>query len=163
MHIKLIKKKLLFKDYKVKCAFGKKGISSVKKEGDNCTPRGIFRITALLYRKDRIKKITTHLKKIKIDKNMGWCDDPKSRDYNKIITYPFKFSSEKLYKKNNIYDIILVVDYNLKPIKKNKGSAIFLHIATKQYKPTEGCIAVSKRNIKNLINDLKKNSRLQIY
>lgn len=94
---------------------------------------------------------------------MGWCDDPKSRDYNKIITYPFKFSSEKLYKKNNIYDIILVVDYNLKPINKNKGSAIFLHIATKQYKPTQGCIAISKRNIKNLINDLKKNSRLQIY
>ena len=72
---------------------------------------------------------------------MGWCDDPKSKKYNKLIKLPFHISYEKLYKKENIYDIILVLNYNMNPIIKNKGSAIFIHVAKKNYKKTEGCIA----------------------
>ena len=76
MHIKLINKKLIFNKHKVKCAIGKKGIAMNKKEGDGCTPSGIFTFKNLFYRKDRIKKIKTNLKKVIITKNMGWCDDP---------------------------------------------------------------------------------------
>ena len=84
-----------------------------------------------MYRKDRIKKISTKLKKIVIKKNTGWCDDPNSKKYNKLVNYPINISHEKLYKRTSIYDIILVLDYNMTPVRKNKGSAIFIHVAKK--------------------------------
>ena len=77
---------------------------------------------------------------------MGWCDDPKSKCYNQLIKFPFKYSAEKLWLKKNVYDIIVVIDYNLSPIIKNKGSAIFLHI-TKKYEETKGCVAINLKNI----------------
>ena len=80
---------------------------------------------------------------------MGWCDDPKSKYYNQLIKFPFKYSAEKLWLKENSYDIILVIDYNLKPIIKYKGSAIFLHIQKKKYQATKGCIAISKKKYEN--------------
>ena len=113
-----------------------------KKEGDNITPKGTYKILNILYRKDRIPNIKTSLKKIAIKRNMGWCDDPKSKKYNMLISFPFSFKAEKLYKRRNIYDIVLVLDYNLKPVVKNKGSAIFTHIASKNYDKTAGCIAI---------------------
>ena len=78
---------------------------------------------------------------------MGWCDDPLSKRYNQLVRFPFSHKAEKLYKKENTYDIILVLNYNCNPIKKNKGSAIFIHIAKKKYKKTLGCIAISKKNL----------------
>jgi len=93
---------------------------------------------------------------------MGWCDDPSSKYYNKLIKFPFKYKAEKLYKKENIYDVIIVMNYNSKPIVKNKGSAIFLHVATRNYKPTQGCIAVSKKDIKTLISYIDKKTKLSI-
>ena len=62
---------------------------------------------------------------------MGWCDDIRSTKYNKLIKYPFKYSSEKLYRRDNIYDIIVVLNYNINPTIKNRGSAIFIHIQKK--------------------------------
>ena len=162
MHIKLKNKKLYFKDYKVKCAVGKRGISLSKKEGDGYTPKGNFRFKYLLYRKDRVPNIKSFLKKLIIKKNMGWCDDPKSNFYNKLIKFPFKYSAEKLYKKENIYDVILVINYNINPIVKNKGSAIFLHLARKNYKPTRGCIAISKKDMYLLLGLINKNSKIII-
>ena len=93
---------------------------------------------------------------------MGWCDDSRSKDYNKIIRLPFNFSHEKLYKKENIYDIILVLNYNMNPIVKNKGSAIFIHIAKKNYKKTKGCIALKKRDLLKIISKVKKNTQVKI-
>ena len=163
MHIKLINKKIIFNDYNVKCAIGKRGISKKKREGDSCTPKGSFKFKALFYRKDRVSSISSGLKKIVIKKNMGWCDDIRSKFYNKLITFPFNFSAEKLYLKNNTYDFILIMDYNLVPVKKNKGSAIFLHIAKKNYSPTKGCIAVSKKNMEFLIKKITTQSKISIY
>jgi len=162
MHIKLINKKLSFGKYKVKCAIGKRGIYIKKKEGDNVTPKGTFGFRGIFYRKDRVSKIKTKLKKFIIKKNMGWCDDPRSKYYNKLIRFPFRFSAEKLYIKKNIYDVILVLDYNFRPVVKYKGSAIFIHIASKNYSPTKGCVAISKRDIMNLISLMSKKSKLTI-
>ena len=162
MNIELKNKFLYFQKYKLRCSIGKRGISIEKKEGDKRTPKGEFRLKYILYRKDRVFDIQTTLKKIKIDKNMGWCDDPKSIYYNKIIKYPFKYRSEKLWRRDNIYDIIIIIDYNLKPVIKNKGSAIFLHIAKKNYQPTDGCIAVSKKNIKLLLSKINKKTKIKI-
>ncbi len=93
---------------------------------------------------------------------MGWCDDPISKDYNRLVKFPFKFSAEKLYRRDNIYDIILVLNYNLKPTIKNKGSAIFIHIAKRNYKFTRGCIAVSKKDLKKIVKQINKKTIIKI-
>ena len=152
---------LKYKKFKFRCALGKSGINNKIKEGDNVTPRGTYKAIKLFYRSDRISKIRTALKKIKIKKNMGWCDDPDSKFYNKQIKLPTLFSHEKLYRKDNIYDLIVVLDYNFKPVVKNKGSAIFIHI-TNKYKPTQGCIALAKDNLIKLLSLIKKNTKIKI-
>ena len=162
MDIILKKKILYFKDYKVKCAIGKRGITKNKFEGDKCTPRGRFKLKYVFYRKERNKDVHSKLKIIPIMKNFGWCDDIKSKYYNKLIKFPFKHRAEKLYIKENIYDIIIVLDYNLKPIKKNKGSAIFLHVAKRNFSPTLGCIAISKKNLIFLLSVINKRTFLKI-
>ena len=162
MHILINKKYLTYNQYKVKCAVGKRGISQKKREGDLITPVGRYRIKYVLYRKDRIKKIQTQLRKIIIRKNMGWCDDSRSKNYNKLINLPFNYSYEKLFKKENIYDIILVLDYNMRPVKKNKGSAIFIHIAKKNYKKTQGCIAIKKTELLKILKKIDINTKVKI-
>ena len=97
-----------------------------------------------------------------IKKNMGWCDDPASKNYNRMVNLPFRTSYERLFRKENIYDIILVLDYNMNPIKKNKGSAIFIHIAKKNYKKTEGCIAIKKIELLKIIKEIKINTKVKI-
>ena len=162
MHILVNKKYLTYKNYKVKCTTGKRGIGYKKKEGDQITPLGRYKIKYILYRKDRVKKIRSKIKTIVIRKNMGWCDDPKSKNYNKLIKLPSSFSFEKLYKKENIYDIILVLNYNMKPVIKNKGSAIFIHVAKKKFKKTEGCIALNKDFLLKFLKELKINTEIRI-
>ena len=93
---------LKFKNFKFRCALGKNGIKRKVKEGDNITPVGIFKITKIYYRQDKIKKVKTSIKKIKIKKNMGWCNDPQSNSYNQQIKLPSKFSCEKLYRNDQI-------------------------------------------------------------
>ena len=146
MHIFIKKKNLFINNYKVKCAIGKRGIDIKKKEGDQITPKGKFKIVKILYRKDRISNLKSKINKMPIDKSMGWCDDPKSKQYNKLINFPFKYSAEKLYRSDNIYDIILVLNFNIKPTRKNRGSAIFIHIAKRNYRHTEGCIGIYKKS-----------------
>ena len=162
MHILINKKYLTFNNYKVKCAVGKRGIGFKRKEGDFITPRGNYKIKYILYRKDRIKKLKTKIKKIVIKKNMGWCDDPQSKKYNKLIKLPFIYSFEKLYRKENIYDIILVLNYNMDPIIKNKGSAIFIHISKRNYKKTEGCVAVKKFDLLKVLGELNNKTKVKI-
>jgi L,D-peptidoglycan transpeptidase YkuD (ErfK/YbiS/YcfS/YnhG family) len=155
-------KYLKYKNFKFRCSLGKAGIKKKEREGDNITPRGIFKIICIYYRSDRIKKITTPLKKIKIKKTMGWCDDPRSSFYNKEIKLPNKFNYEKFYRKDNLYDIIVPLNYNTNPIIKNKGSAIFIHVADNNYKRTAGCIGMKKNNLIKLLSIIKKNTNVKI-
>ena len=93
---------------------------------------------------------------------MGWCDDPKSKYYNKLINLPFNYNYEELFKRENVYDVILVLDYNMKPIKKNKGSAIFIHVAKKNYNKTQGCIAIKKKELLKITKEIKTYTRVKI-
>ncbi len=93
---------------------------------------------------------------------MGWCDDQTSKSYNKLINLPFSASYEKLFKKENIYDIILVLDYNMNPIQKNKGSAIFIHVAKNNYRKTKGCVAIKKTELLKIIKEIKINTKVKI-
>ena len=160
----IVKKKgyLQYKNFKSPCALGKAGIGEKKVVGDNITPKGNFRIVKVYYRKDRIKKIHTKFKLIKIKKNMGWCNDINSKNYNQQIKLPTRFNHEKLYRKDSLYDIIVFINYNINPIVKNKGSAIFIHISKKNYKPTAGCIALKKNDLIKLLGLIKKNTKIYI-
>ena len=153
---------LKYKNFRFRCALGKAGIGKKKKEGDNITPKGLYKIVKIYYRKDRIKKISSKCESIKITKNIGWCDDPNSKKYNKIINLPTKYSYEKLYRKDNVYDLILVLNYNMNPVIKNKGSDIFIHITKKKYQPTQGCVALKKNNLLKLISKINKNIKIKI-
>ena len=153
---------LKYKNLKFRCALGKAGIGKKIKEGDNITPKGTYKIIKIYYRKDRIKELVSQIKLVQIKKNMGWCDDPKSKKYNQLIYLPTKYSHEKLYRRDNIYDLILVLNYNIKPIIKNKGSAIFIHIARKNYKKTAGCIALEKNNLIKLVLKIQKYTKIKI-
>ena len=155
MHILINKKYLTYNKYKVKCAIGKRGIGRKRKEGDLITPIGQYKIKYILYRKDRIKKLKSKIKKIIIKKDMGWCDDPNSKKYNRLINLPCNYNYEKLFKKGNLYDIVIVLNYNMNPIKKNKGSAIFIHVATKSFNKTKGCIAIKKRKLLEILEKVK--------
>jgi L,D-peptidoglycan transpeptidase YkuD (ErfK/YbiS/YcfS/YnhG family) len=153
---------LKYKDLKFRCSFGKAGIGKKEKEGDKITPKGTYKIVKIYYRNDRVKKIFSDFKLFKIKKNMGWCDDPKSKKYNRLVKLPSKYGYEELHRKDNIYDLVLVLNYNMKPIIKNKGSAIFIHIANKNYKKTAGCIGLNKSHLINIIKKIKKNTKVII-
>ena len=162
MNIIIKKHLLLYKGYKLKCSIGKSGITTSKKEGDLVSPKGIFRLGFLYYRKDRIKSLKCKIKKRIIKKNMGWCDDSRSKKYNQEIYFPFKYHAEKLYRKDNIYDIFINIKFNYCPIIKGKGSAIFLHLTNINYKPTSGCIAIVKKDFLKILPLINKKTRISI-
>ena len=149
-------------EFKFRCCIGKKGSSSNKKEGDKKTPKGIFEIENLYYRKDCIEKPSTSLKCIEIKKEMGWCDDARfPKKYNRLIKIEKKIKHEKLKRKDNKYDLLIPIKYNfIKPIV-GLGSCIFIHL-TKDYKPTAGCIALKKKDFLILLKLIKRNSKIKI-
>ena len=153
---------LKYKDFKFKCALGKAGVGKKKIEGDNITPKGTFEIVKIYYRSDRIKKIYSKIKLFKINKKMGWCNDPISKKYNQLIKLPSKYTHEKLHRRDNVYDLVVVLNYNTTPIIKNKGSAIFIHVAKKNYKKTEGCVALKKKHLVKLIKNIKNKTKIII-
>tara|TARA_B100000900_G_C20359093_1_gene625545 strand:- start:42 stop:533 length:492 start_codon:yes stop_codon:yes gene_type:complete len=153
---------LLYDNFKFKCALGEKGSTLKKIEGDKKTPKGTYNLGPVYYREDRISKIDTQLQILKIKKTMGWCDDVDSKNYNKIIKINKNIKHEKLFRKSRIYDILIPINYNTKNIKKNKGSAIFIHL-TKKYKKTLGCVAVSKKDMLILLKLINKKTKIKIY
>ena len=162
MHIFIKNKKLILDNYRIKCAIGKRGIGNKKREGDKITPKGKFKIKTILYRKDRESHFKSKITKLPIKKDMGWCDDPRSKKYNKLIKFPFKYSAERLYRKDNTYDIILVLNYNCNPVRKGKVRAIFINVAKKNYNNTLGFIAVIKKNLKKIIKKINKSTIVNI-
>ena len=162
MNIIIKKHFLLYKGYKLKCSIGKSGLTNFKKEGDLATPKGLFKLGLLYYRKDRIKSLKCKIKKKVIKKSMGWCNDSRSKKYNRAICFPFKYSAEKLYRRDRIYDIFINIKYNHSPIIKEKGSAIFLHISNKKYKPTSGCVAILKKNFLKILPLINYSTKILI-
>lgn len=147
MSIRVKKKYLTFKNKVYQCSIGRAGFSKSKKEGDGCTPIGSFHIEKVFYRSDKIDNLETKIHKIKIQELDGWCDDPKQKEYNQLIQFPFNFSAEKLYRSDSLYNIVCVLSYNINPIIPGLGSAIFMHVAQDGYKSTEGCVALKQEDL----------------
>jgi len=153
---------LIFENFEFKCSVGKLGLTENKSEGDKKTPKGIYSIGNLYYRKDRNPKPYTKLKCIPIQKNMGWCHDIKNKKkYNKLIKIEKKIKHEILYRKDYKYNYLIPIEYNTKNIKIGKGSAIFIHL-TKNYGKTLGCIALKKNDLLILLKLINKKTKIKI-
>ena len=161
LHLKN-KQTLQVDEFNFKCCIGKNGLAFNKKEGDQKTPKGIFKIENLYYRKDRIKKPKTLLKCIEISKDMGWCNDINfEKKYNKLFKINKKDKHEKLKREDHKYDLLIPIKYNfLNPIK-GLGSCIFIHL-TNNYKPTAGCVALKKKDFLIMLKLINKNSKIKI-
>jgi L,D-peptidoglycan transpeptidase YkuD (ErfK/YbiS/YcfS/YnhG family) len=159
IHIKN-KNTLIIDKFYLKCCIGKNGLNSNKKEGDFSTPKGLFKLKKLYYRKDRVGTPRSKINKKIITKNLGWCDDPNHKKYNEEIQIVNKKSKEKFFRIDNKYDYIITINHNNKKIPYN-GSAIFLHL-TNNYKPTAGCIALRKKDFEILLNIITQNTKIKI-
>mgnify|MGYP006148567829 CR=1 FL=1 len=159
IHVKN-KSTLIIDDFKLKCCIGKNGLSSNKKEGDYTTPKGLFNLEKLYFRKDRVGLPKCKIQKKIIRKNMAWCDDSKHKKYNEEIKIHNKHNKENLYRIDNKYDYVISINYNHKKIPY-KGSAIFIHL-TNNYQPTAGCVALKKKDFEILLKLIVKKTKIKI-
>jgi L,D-peptidoglycan transpeptidase YkuD (ErfK/YbiS/YcfS/YnhG family) len=157
------KHSLQIDDFVFKCCIGKKGSTKNKKEGDKKTPKGIYNIENLYFRKDRVIKPSTSLKCVEIKKNMGWCDDIRfPKKYNKLFKIKKNIKHEKLKRKDHKYDLMIPIKYNFKKPRTGIGSCIFIHL-TNNYNPTAGCIALKKKDFLIMLRLIKKDSKIIIF
>lgn len=143
-------------------AIGRAGMRVVKREGDGATPIASMRLLYGYYRADRLARPATRLELKPIRPDMLWCDAPAHGLYNRPARAPFSASHEQLSRSDHIYDICLVMDFNITSRRRNRGSAIFLHLARPGYLPTEGCIAVSLADMKRLLAVVKKGTMVKV-
>ncbi len=144
------------------CALGRAGITRRKREGDGATPLGRFGMVALFFRPDRLRPPPTFLPVAQIRPDSGWCDDPADRRYNRPVRLPYPASHERLWRDDHLYDLVVILDYNLAPPLPGRGSAIFLHLATPGLAPTAGCVAVTESGMRRLLVRAGRGSTLDI-
>ena len=142
------------------CVIGKNGVSKLKREGDGKTPTGQHQIVGMLYRPDRIKQPRKWARPIR--PRDTWSDDIKDPNYNLMGTSPSLFKHERLFRPDNLYDLLIITNWNWPYAVKGRGSAIFIHSWRKQVWPTEGCIALSKNNLFRVAKFIDFGSRLII-
>lgn len=134
----------------VRCALGRSGIKAFKREGDGATPRARLRILGGYFRPGTGRR-PTRLPLSPIRTDFGWCDAPDDRNYNRPVRLPYRASHECMWRTDGLYDVCLILDWNIRPRRRNAGSAIFLHLARPGYAPTEGCLAVSPADMRRLL------------
>ncbi len=125
------------------CALGRAGLTTRKREGDGSTPAGSLALVSCFYRADRMPRPATGLPVAPIRRDDGWCDDPADRAYNRPVRLPYPASHERMWREDGLYDIVVVLDWNLERPVPGRGSAIFFHLAAPGFTPTAGCVAVT--------------------
>lgn len=138
-----------------RCAVGRGGLSRNKREGDGATPVGRWPLRRVLFRPDRLRIPETAIDTAALSKDDGWCDDPADPAYNRLVRLPFTASHERLWREDGIYDVIGVLGHNDDPPLANAGSAIFLHVARRNYEPTEGCVALALTDLLSYLASAK--------
>ena len=144
------------------CALGRGGIQRRKREGDGTTPAGAWRLLCVRYRADRVLRPRTILPTHPVRCGDGWCDAPGDRNYNRPVRHPYPASAERLWRADELYDVLVVLDYNTSPRVRGKGSAIFMHVARSDYAPTEGCLAVARGHLVRLLEGLGGNAVVRV-
>jgi L,D-peptidoglycan transpeptidase YkuD (ErfK/YbiS/YcfS/YnhG family) len=142
---------LRFGTLRFPAALGKGGVRALKREGDGATPMGLWPVTCVFYRPDRLRRPVTRLRVTPLRERDGWCDAALDRNYNRKVALPYPASHERLWRKDGLYDVIVVLDYNYARRAKGRGSAIFVHVARRGFEPTEGCIALRREHLLRLL------------
>ena len=146
----------------LRCALGRAGIKRDKREGDQATPGGAFRLLGGFFRPDRVPRKAWVSPMRPVAPSDGWCDDPGSARYNRRVVLPCRASHEQLWRGDRLYDLVIVLDYNIHPRRKHRGSAIFLHCAGPDFAPTLGCIALRLDDLRRLLPRLARKAVLTI-
>ena len=133
------------------CQLGRTGRTAQKREGDEATPIGSWPVISVYYRADRLKRPQTSLPINIIQQSSGWCDEPRDRNYNRPVPLPYRVSAEQLWREDHAYDLIVVLDYNFSRRSMHRGSAIFMHLAHDDLRPTAGCLAFNKRDLQQIL------------
>ncbi len=145
-----------------RCALGHGGVRIDKREGDGATPVGRFPLRRVLYRPDRLSAPTTLLPVAPLAPDDGWCDDPADPQYNRPVRLPYAARHEELWRTDALYDVIVAVGYNDVPVVPGKGSAIFLHLASADYRPTQGCVALARQDLLDVLTGVGPEDVLEI-
>jgi L,D-peptidoglycan transpeptidase YkuD (ErfK/YbiS/YcfS/YnhG family) len=148
--------------FRGRCALGRSGVTAIKREGDGATPAGRWRLVEVRWRSDRVPRPRTALPVHAIGPQDGWCDAPGDRNYNRPVRHPYPASAERLWREDHLYDVVVVLAYNLRPRAHGRGSAIFMHLARPGYSPTEGCIALGVVDMRRLLAGLSASARLVV-
>ncbi len=153
---------LRFGDRRYRCALGRSGLAGQKREGDGATPVGRFPLRRVWYRADRLAPPETGLARQAIRRDDGWCDAPADPAYNRPVRLPFAASHERLWRDDGLYDLVAVLGHNDAPPRPGLGSAIFLHVASPGYGPTEGCVAVALADLRAILRDCTTETHLEV-
>jgi L,D-peptidoglycan transpeptidase YkuD (ErfK/YbiS/YcfS/YnhG family) len=146
----------------VRAALGRGGVRPDKREGDGATPSGVFPLRSLWYRPDRLARPATALVCHPITPASGWSDDPGDPAYNQPVSLPHAARHERLWRDDGLYDLIVPLGYNDDPPVPGLGSAIFLHCAHPDYRPTEGCVALARDDLLELLKACGPETRLEV-
>jgi len=146
----------------VPCALGRAAIGRHKREGDGATPAGCHHPVEVFYRRDRLPRPAARLPATAIAPDLGWCDDPRDRRYNRPVRLPFRSSHERLWRDDALYDLVVVLDYNLARPIPGRGSAIFLHLAAPDLAPTAGCVAIGRDALWRLVARLAPETVIEV-
>jgi len=153
---------LRFEDGEYPCALGRGGVQTAKREGDGVTPVGAFLLRQVFYRPDRLSLPASGLPIRALARDDGWCDDPAHSDYNRLVKLPFEASHENMWREDSLYDVVVVIGHNDDPPRSGFGSAIFVHCATADYRPTLGCVALARETLIGLLPRLTPGLALRI-
>lgn len=145
-----------------RCALGRSGVRTDKREGDGATPAGRFLLRQCFFRPDRVLLPTTELPLRALNEHDGWCDDPADAAYNQWIALPHGARHERLWRDDEVYDVIVVIGHNDGPVRADAGSAIFLHVARRDYQPTEGCVALARDDLLNILVNCDRATIIEI-
>jgi L,D-peptidoglycan transpeptidase YkuD (ErfK/YbiS/YcfS/YnhG family) len=150
----------LWNGRKMRCAVGRSGLARDKREGDGATPVGILPMRRALYRPDREAPPPTSLPLAPLAPDDGWCDAPDDPSYNRPVKLPHRARAEALWRTDGLYDLVILLGWNDAPVEAGRGSAIFLHLAAPGFAPTEGCVALARADLLDLLAAADKGSRV---
>jgi L,D-peptidoglycan transpeptidase YkuD (ErfK/YbiS/YcfS/YnhG family) len=160
------------------CALGKGGVipAAEKREGDGCSPLGVWPVRRVLFRPDgafgnlpRLAGVPgqppvadLRVPAAPLAADDGWCDAPGDRNYNRPVKLPYPASAERMWRDDHLYDVVVVLGHNDDPVVPLMGSAIFLHLARPDYGPTEGCVALAPWDMMEFLSKLEPGSAVAI-
>jgi L,D-peptidoglycan transpeptidase YkuD (ErfK/YbiS/YcfS/YnhG family) len=149
-------------NHSCRCALGWGGLRVDKREGDGATPVGRFPLRRVLYRPDRLPAPKTRLPVAALTPHDGWCDDPADLQYNRPVRLPYGGRHEEMWRADSLYDVVVILGHNDAPVVPGQGSAIFMHIASADYRPTQGCVALARQDLLDVLADAQPGTVIEI-